>query len=481
MKRIAIIGAGPGGIAAGVKLRQAGFENFTIFEKSGDVGGTWNHNRYPGAACDVKSHLYSFSFELNPGWTRPYAQQPEIHAYMRRVAEKYGVLSHVRLNTPVRAARWNDETASWTLTLNDGETFSADAVIGAMGMFNDLNRPDIPGLADFKGILFHSAEWPAEDGLTGQRVAVIGSAASAVQFVPEIAKRVGQLFVFQRSANWVVPKDDTPYSAEELERFRRDPDAVKAIRQSLYDELEGFITFANKDALAGAEAAGLQNLSVVKDPATRAKLTPKTPYGCQRPLVSSLFYPTFNRANVELVTEPIVRLDGDALVTSDNKARPVDAIILATGFAANRYLAAIDVTGTGGRHIKDAWSQGAEAYLGIQTAGFPNLFMLYGPNTNNGSILFMIECQVDFIIQQLRRLEGEGLAAIDVRSDAQRAYNDTLQSDLDKVEVWQAGCSNYYRGAGGRIVTQWPHTMDRYKAATAEPDREAFEVKSGRP
>ncbi|MCC6919083.1 MAG: NAD(P)/FAD-dependent oxidoreductase [Alphaproteobacteria bacterium] len=478
MRRIAVIGAGPGGITAGVKLKAAGFDDFVIFEKSGDVGGTWNHNRYPGAACDVKSHLYSFSFELNPAWTRPYAEQPEIHAYMRRTAERHGLIPHIRFNTKVEGATWDDARAVWLLDVGEGEPFVADAVISALGMFNDLNRPDIAGLKDFKGTLFHSAEWPKDDNIAGKRVGVIGSAASAVQFVPEIARTAGQLYVFQRSANWVVPKDDTPYTEDELRTFREKPEAVRAIRQQLYDELENFITFADPEALAAAEAAGRQNLEVVEDPETRRKLTPDVPYGCQRPLIHSLYYRAFNRPNVELVTDPIARITRDGIVTRDGKERAVDTIILATGFAANRYLAAIDVTGRGGVKIADAWDKGAQAYLGIMTAGFPNLFMLYGPNTNNGSILYMIERQVDYAVKQLQRLEADRLAWIDVRPDVQKAYNAELQNDLAKVSVWQAGCSNYYRGAGGQIVTQWPHTMDRYTKATAEPDRRHFTVQA---
>jgi len=478
MKRIAVIGAGPGGIATGVKLKAAGFDDFVIFEKSGDVGGTWNHNRYPGAACDVKSHLYSFSFELNPNWSRPYAEQPEIQAYMRRTAEKYGLIPHIRFGTKVNGARWDEARSVWILDVGEGEPFVADAVISALGMFNDLNKPVIEGLGSFEGTLFHSAEWPKDDNIAGKRVGVIGSAASAVQFVPEIARTAGQLYVFQRSANWVVPKDDTPYTEEELRRFREDPSAMLAIRKALYDELEGFITFANPEALAGAEAAGRQNLEVVEDPETRRKLTPNVPYGCQRPLIHSLYYRAFNRPNVELVTEPIARITSQGIVTRDDRERAVDTIILATGFAANRYLAAIDVTGRGGVKITDAWKDGAQAYLGVMTAGFPNLFMLYGPNTNNGSILYMIERQVDYAVKQLQRLEADGLAWIDVKPDVQAAYNAALQEDLAKVSVWQAGCSNYYRGAGGQIVTQWPHTMDAYTQVTAEPDRRHFTVQA---
>ncbi|WP_439814034.1 flavin-containing monooxygenase [Zavarzinia sp. CC-PAN008] len=476
-RRILIIGAGPGGLCAGIKLAQAGHDNFTILEKGTGVGGTWYHNRYPGAACDVQSHLYSFSFELNPGWSETYSGQKEIRAYMERVAEKYGMLPRIRFRTEVVRAVWDEAAAVWRLTLAGGEVLEAEVVIASLGMFNDLNRPNIPGEADFRGTLFHSADWPHDLDLRDKRIGVIGSAASAVQFIPELAKVARHLTVFQRSANWVLPKEDRVFSDQELAAMKADPTIVERYRQELYDSLEGFITFSNPDALKAAEEAGLANLAQVQDPATREKMRPQGPFGCQRPLISNHYYPTFNRPNVELVTEAITRVTPTGIETADGTVRNFDVIIQGTGFAATRYLAAIDVVGRGGKRLEDAWKDGAEAYLGMTTTGFPNLFMLYGPNTNNGSIIFMLECQVAYILRQLDRLQNEYLAWLDVKPQVQSTYNQALQHDLATVGVWKAGgCSNYYRSSTGKIVTQWPHTMTEYKARTTRPDPEAFEA-----
>ena len=282
-QRVVIIGAGPGGLCAGIKLREAGIEDFVILEAAEGVGGTWRHNRYPGAACDVPSHLYSFSFEMKRDWSRPYATQPEILEYFEHCAERYGLGPHLRFTTPVRGAYWDDECMVWRVITTGGDEIVADAVVSAVGMFNGLNIPDIPGLDSFGGTLFHSGRWRHDHDLTGETVAVIGSAASAVQFVPEIAAKVGQLHVFQRSPQWVLPKVDTPLTEDELNRFRADPIAARQKRWEIWRELERFITFANKEALAAAEEAGRANLAVVEDPVPREKLTPHVPFGCQRP------------------------------------------------------------------------------------------------------------------------------------------------------------------------------------------------------
>ena len=475
-RRIAIIGAGPGGICAGVRLLEAGHRDFVILEKAAGVGGTWWHNRYPGAECDIKSHLYSFSFAPNPEWSRPYARQPEIKAYLEQCVERFGLEAHLRLNTEVSAARWDDADARWQLTVGDGEEIEAEIVISALGMFGAPVAPEIPGLDRFRGTIFHSACWDDTHDLTGEAVAVIGSAASAVQFVPEIAPLVGRLDLYQRSANWVLPKEDTPFSAERLAELRTDPAAVSALRDSIFSTVDPNLTFADLERRGAAEAAGLHNIEVVEDPEVRRKLTPNMPFGCKRPLASNLYYPTFNRPNVELIVEPIKEITEDAVVTAEGRSRPVDTIILATGFAATKFLGALDVVGRDGRHIDDAWADGAQAYLGITTSGFPNLFMLYGPNTNNGSIIYMIECQVDYVMQLLQLIDECELAWIDVKREVMDDYNARLQEDLDGVEVWQAGCSTYYRTPSGRIVTQWPNSMSEYRARTERPTLDVFET-----
>jgi cation diffusion facilitator CzcD-associated flavoprotein CzcO len=474
--RIAIIGAGPGGLCMAIKLKAAGYDDFVILERSGGVGGTWYQNRYPGCACDIQSHLYSYSFEIKPDWTRPYATQPEILAYMEFCAQKYGILPHCRFGSEVVRATWSESSSSWTVELRSGELVEADAVVSALGMFNDLDWPDIEGLNSFEGTRFHSARWDWDHDLTGESVGVIGSAASAVQFVPEIIKQAGQVHLFQRTANWVLPKLDDPASPAEIEARLRDPNLALAIRQQIFDAVDSGQTFSNLDLNAEREAGVLAAIQVVEDPAVRAKLVPTHPYGCKRPLVSNNYYAAFNEPNLELVTDPITRVTKDGIVTVDGRERRVDTLVIATGFAATRYLSAIDVVGRAGRHISDAWNDGAIAYLGITTAGFPNLFMLYGPNTNNGSILAMIEYQVEHVMRLLDRLASEELAWLDVRPDVMHSYNEEVQKAIAGVQVWQAGCNGYYRTPSGRVVTQWPYSMTEFRERSSAIDPNAFEV-----
>lgn len=472
--RVGIIGAGAGGIASGVRLREAGIDDFVILEQASGVGGTWFHNRYPGLQCDIASHLYSFSFEPIWPWSRPYGDGPEIRAYLEHVVDKYGLTPHIRFDTPVTGATWDDDAQVWRVGTASGAAFTFRALIAGLGMFNECSWPDIPGRDEFTGHSFHSARWDWDHSLAGRRVGVVGSAASAVQFVPEIAEEVAQLHLFQRSANWVLPKIDTPYTDEELEFLRANPDEVLARRQQVFDQVDPRITFQDPEAVAMQTRIGLQAIEVVEDPEVRRKLTPTVPYGCQRPLVSNRYYPTFNRPNVELVTESIERITPTGIRTVDGVERDCDTIVFATGFRTTRYLSAIDVTGRAGRRLGDAWSDGAHAYLGITTAGFPNLFMLYGPNTNNGSIIYMIEAQVEYVVRHLRWMDEAGLGWIDVRPEVEAGYNDALQADMARVGPWSAGnCHNYY-WAGGRIVTQWPHSMSEYRRRTEADDRDAF-------
>jgi cation diffusion facilitator CzcD-associated flavoprotein CzcO len=473
--RIAIIGAGPGGLCMAIRLKEAGFEDFILFEKSGEVGGTWNHNRYPGCACDIQSELYSFSFDVNTSWSRPYAPQPEILAYLRGVAERHGVLPACRFQTEVVGAEWSDAKSEWTLRLGDGGTHAADVVVSALGMFNDLAYPEIEGLDLFAGTTFHTAKWNWGHDLAGRRVAVIGSAASAIQLIPEVVKTAGHVDYYQRTANWVLPKDDTPYSEETLRQRAADPSLVVARRNEIYDSIDSGTGFLNETRQRELEAIGRATMEVVEDPAVRAKLLPTHPWGCKRPLFSNDYYPAFNRPNLTLVTDPIERITKSGVVAG-GVLRPVDTLILATGFAANRYLSAIDVTGRSGLRIEDAWREGAQAHLGVTTAGFPNLFQLYGPNTNNGSIITMIEFQVDYVVGLVKRLADERLAWLDVRKDAMDAYNVELQKAIDGVTVWQAGCNHYYASASGRIVTQYPHSMSFFKEQAKGVDPAIFEV-----
>ncbi len=465
-QRIAIIGAGPGGLCAAKRLLDEGLTDFTIFEQSDGVGGTWRRNQYPGCECDVPSALYSFSFEFKADWSKPYGTQPEILAYMEAIAVKYGVLAHCRFNNGVVSARWDGNTSMWTLELQSGERVTANVVISALGMFNELAWPGIDGLDTFEGAMWHSAQWNWTHNLRNQRVAVIGSAASAVQFVPEIVKQAAHIDYFQRTANWVLPKLDTPYTEEQLAAFRADPAPLLKFRDLVEQNMNQGMTFADQQMLAEREAVGRDHIEQVHNPVAREQLQPTHPYGCKRPLFSNAYYPAFNRPNLELITTTIARVERDGIVTADGKLHEADVIVIATGFATTKYLSAIDVVGTDGQALVDAWTDGPLAHLGISVAGFPNLYMLYGPNTNNGSILTMLEYQVDHIIAHLDWMIADKLASIDVTNEALSAYNDDLQRAIANVSVWQADCTSYYRAPSGRVVTQWPFSMTEFRDRT---------------
>ena len=475
-RRIAIIGAGPGGLCMAIRLLQSGIDDFIVLERGSGVGGTWYHNRYPGCECDIASHLYSFSFEAKTDWSKPYARQPEILAYLEHCVAKYGLRPHLRLSAGVERARWDDTRSRWRLRLAGGETVEAAVVISAIGMFNDVAYPDIPGIESYQGIQFHSARWNGDHDLAGRTVGVIGSAASAVQLVPEIVHDAAQVHLFQRSANWVLPKDDTPYTTGELERFAARPAELLALRQQISDDVDGE-RFLDPGFQQAMERLGRRAISVVRDPETRRKLTPTHPWFCKRPLFANTYYPAFNEPNLELVTDPIEHITPAGVATADRRERAVDTLVFATGFAATRFLSSIDVTGRDGRPLSRAWDDGAHAYKGVATAGFPNLFMLYGPNTNQGSILTMIEYQVEYVLKLLHHMEREGLAWIDIHPDAESDYNDWLQEAIAGVDVWHAGCNGYYRAPNGRVVTQWPRPMGEYGEQLARLDPAAYEVR----
>jgi cation diffusion facilitator CzcD-associated flavoprotein CzcO len=473
--RIVVIGAGPGGISSGHYLRQAGFTNFTIFERAGEVGGTWQRNRYPGLACDVWSHVYAFSFALNPGWTRSYAAQPEILAYMRKTVDDLDLWPHIRLNTGIASAAWDDATATWTVTTDAGEEVVADVVISGQGMFGELKYPDIEGRDSFRGVAMHTGAWDESVDLTGKRVAVIGSAASAVQSVPEIAKVAGHLTVFQRSPNWVLPKEDVEHTAEQLAQFQ-DPAALYEYHTGIMSFIGPSIPFSNPEINGAAEWIAAVAISVVEDPEVRAKLTPDTPWGCMRPLFSNDYYPTFNRPNVTLETEPIERMTETGIVTADGTARDFDVIVFATGYVVDKFASRIPITGRGGLPLEKAWADGAQAHLGITTSGFPNLFMLYGPNTNQGSLIPMIEWEAQYAVKAIQAMDAAGVDWVDVRPEVMDAYNVELAAGLDGVDVWKGGCSHYYLAESGRMVTQYPWSMYTFREAVAQPDLAEFEL-----
>ena len=474
--RIIVIGAGPGGIISAYQFREAGYTNVKILERDGDVGGTWQRSRYPGLGCDIMIHAYSFSFNLNPNWKRSYAPQPEILEYMRATVDKLDLWPMIQLNTGVTEARWHDETGKWMVSTTTGETLVADVVISAQGMFGDVKWPDIPGRDFFSGDLVHTGEWPHELDIANKRVAVIGGAASAVQSIPEIAKLASQLTSYQRSPQWVLPKEDFPIPAEQIEEFNRNPEALQGYRDAIMNYIGPNAPFSNKEILGGAEWAGAVAISVVDDPKTREGLTPHVPWGCFRPLFSNDYYPAFNRPNVELVTDGIDRITPTGIVTADGVEREFDVIVCATGYVVDKFAARIPFTGIGGRSLDDEWADGPEAYLGVTTTGFPNLFMLYGPNNNAGSLIEMAEYEVAYVIELLAQMNESGADWINVQRDAMDAYNAELQQGIANVEVWHAGCGHYYESPSGKIVTQYPFSMFHYRDSVANPDLSPFEL-----
>lgn len=481
---VAILGAGFGGMGMAIQLQEAGIHSFTIYEKSDGVGGTWRDNTYPGAACDAPSHLYSFSFAPNPDWSRQFAPQAEILEYLERCADDRGLRSHLRLHTAIASARFDEVEGRWHLRSTDGDEFTADVVVSGLGQLNRPSIPDLPGLDTFAGTTFHSARWNHEHALGGARVAVIGNAASAVQFVPKIATEVDHLDVFQRSPNWVLPKPDMAFTPRWKWAFRSVPGFRAAYRALIYGLLESrFLAFRYNERCGPTfEASAKKHLSrQVADPELRAKLLPTYPIGCNRMLISDDYYPALTRDNVDLVTSAIDRIEPEGIVTDDGELHPVDTIIFATGFESTKFLYPLEICGRDGRRLDEAWADGAEAYFGTLVSGFPNLFLLYGPNTNLGhnSIVFMIEQQVRYILSCLRATHARGAQWIDVDKAIQDAHNAELQHQLAE-SVWAAGCSSWYRTESGKIVNNWPDFTFRFWWDLRRPRLEAFTFGSAR-
>jgi cation diffusion facilitator CzcD-associated flavoprotein CzcO len=463
---IAIIGAGFAGIGAAIRLLQSGIESFTIFERAGEIGGTWRDNTYPGAACDVPSHAYSLSFEPWPGWTRKFSPSEEIQAYLLRLVEKWGLRSRLRLGRAIVEARFDEAQGSWTLVDADGACFSARVVISAVGGLVDPSLPDIEGLSSFGGECFHTARWRHDVDLTGKRVAVIGTGASAVQVVPSIASEVERLFVYQRTPAWVVPKLDRRYSERARRVFARFPLLLRASRFWKYavSELLGPMVFLDAPRLSAlGERMSLQHLrSQVRDPVLRERLRPHFQFGCKRILVSDDYWASFERENVELVTEPIVRVERDAIVTQDGARQPLDVIVLATGFDVGLGSAPFPVVGRGGRSLDEVWKDGAAAYKGMTVPGFPNWFILMGPNTGPGhtSVLIYTEAQIEHVLGAIRHLRREGLRFLDVRPEVAWRYNAGLQRRMRHM-VWHT-CKSWYLSPDGSNHALYPGFAAEY-------------------
>jgi cation diffusion facilitator CzcD-associated flavoprotein CzcO len=476
--RVAILGAGVSGLCTGIQLLRAGVSSFTIFEKSERVGGTWWDNQYPGAACDVPSHLYCYSFEPNPDWTRKFSPQAEIQRYLARCAETYGLLPHIRFRTEVAGASFDERAGVWRIRLANGEVVTANVLVSGVGQLNRPHVPDLPGLADFEGVTFHSARWNAAHDMTGRNVAVIGNGASAIQLVPPVARQARKLTIFQRSANWVVPRGDYAYGERAKRVFRAFPWLLRLYRWFFYWQLEkNFLAFRGDGFFArrfekGARAWLEQS---VPDPELRRVLTPDYRIGCKRILIDDDFYPALARSNVEVETGEIARITRDAIETKDGRRHAVDTIVFATGFETTSFLAPMQIEGLGGRKLEEVWRPGAEAYLGLTVAGFPNFFLLYGPNTNLGhnSIIFMIECQVGYVVRCVRELARRGLRWLDVRPEVQEGYNAALQRELAQT-AWAAGCKSWYKTAAGKVTNNWSSWTVRYWWRTRRPNFEDF-------
>ncbi|GAB3406834.1 alpha/beta hydrolase fold domain-containing protein [Massilia agilis] len=455
-----IVGAGFGGIGMAIALKKAGLDSFVILEKSQDVGGVWRDNAYPGAACDVPSHLYSFSFEPNPDWSRVFATQPEIHRYLQRCTDKYGLRSHLRLGAEVRQADYDEAQALWRVTLADGTRLRASILVTATGQLSRPVVPRIEGIERFAGPAFHSARWDHDAALEGKRVAVIGTGASAIQFVPALADKVGQLTVFQRSAAYIIPRGDRAYRGWEQAMFRRLPWTMRLHRAAIYLKYESrALAFTRmKPLLSLAVGLPFRRLLArhVPDAALRARLVPDYPIGCKRILLSNDYLAAMAKPNVELVTESIRRITPGGIETADGRHHAADAIVYGTGFAATEFLAPMRVTGRGGLDLHDAWKEGAAAYLGMTVPGFPNFFMLYGPNTNLGhnSILYMLESQIAHVMRCLDAAERAGGQAVEVEHARYSDFNSGIQRRLAK-SVW-AGCRSWYVDAAGHNSTNWP-------------------------
>lgn len=480
---IVIVGAGFGGLGMAIRLRQAGITDFVILEKAGAIGGVWRDNTYPGAACDVPSHLYSFSFERRYQWSRVYSGQADIARYMTHLGEKYGLGTHLRFNAELESARFDEAAGLWEIETAGGQRLRASILITATGQLNRPHSPDIPGLQDFRGRLFHSSRWAHDYDLSGKRVAVIGTGASAIQFVPQIAPRVAQLHLFQRSAAYVMPKLDHRVSRFQNQLFESMPFLYSIARSAVYGAFEflgiGFVRW--RPLLGPFRAVALWHMRrSVKDPELRRKLTPDYPIGCKRVLFANDYYPALARSNVEVVTKGIAGIGEHEIRLEDGTRREVDAIILGTGFAANELLAPMEITGRSGLRLKDAWTAGPEAYLGITVAGFPNLFMLYGPNTNLGhnSILYMLESQFRYVLQAVQRLRAQPGAAVDVKPEVQARFNQKLQAELGAT-VWSDGCRSWYMNDKGRIVNNWSGFTFEYRRLTRTFDMGDYLVLPG--
>ena len=477
-----IVGAGFGGLCAAIKLNEAGERDFVVIEKDSDVGGTWHVNTYPGAACDVPSQLYSFSFALNPDWTAAFSPQPEIQAYVRRVAEESGTLDRFVFNTAVTDAAWDDATQRWLVRTTEA-TYAARSLIVGSGGLSEPKLPDIDGIDSFQGEVFHSARWNHDVELAGKRIAVIGTGASAVQIVPELQKIAGHVDVYQRTPNWVIPRNERLFTRLEKAVFRKVPAVQRAARAGVYASLEARVpAFTRVPALMNViEVVAKSNIRRgIKDPELQEKVTPTYRAGCKRILISNSWYPALDSDNVDLVTDPISKVTPSGIVTADGTEREIDVLVVATGFHVTDQPMAAHITGRHGRTLAETWAErGMRAYKGTTVHGFPNYFHLVGPNTALGhsSMIYIIESQVAYLTDALRTMREQGLATVEPTLEAQDSWSDRVQRRM-KPTVWTTGgCASWYLDEHGNNTTLWPGHTFTFRRLLSRFDIDKYDVR----
>lgn len=463
---VAIVGTGFAGLGMAIRLKQEGLDDFVILERAADVGGTWRDNTYPGCQCDVPSHLYSFSFAPNPNWSRAFSRQPEIWDYLKDCANRFGIMPHIRFESAVTMASWEQDQQRWRIETEGGE-YTARVLVAGPGGLSEPSIPPLPGLQSFQGTHFHSATWNHDHDLRGRRVAVVGTGASAIQFVPRIQPEVAELNLYQRTPPWIMPHRDRRLRPWQGSLYRRLPVAQRLVRDAIYWGREGFVPFFTNPRLEGVpRAIALRHLRrQVADPELRARLTPTYQVGCKRILMSNDYYPALTRPNVEVLTEGIREICEHSIISTDGTEREVDTIIFGTGFHVSDSPFARRLRGRDGRLLAEVYAGSPQAYRGTTVAGFPNAFMLLGPNTGLGhtSVVVMIEAQLGYVLDALRFMRERGVATVEVRADAQLAYNRKIQDDL-RSTVWNAGgCASWYLDANGKNTALWPTYTWRYR------------------
>jgi cation diffusion facilitator CzcD-associated flavoprotein CzcO len=479
---VVVVGSGFSGLAQVLELRRAGLDDVVVLEKADALGGTWRDNTYPGCACDIPSHMYSLSSVPNPDWSRSYSPQPEIRAYLERLADDHDLRRHVHFGREFTGARWDEESRTWTVDTRDGDVWVCRFLVAGLGALHLPNVPDLPGAARFAGPAFHSAQWDHDVDLTGKRVAVIGTGASAIQFVPEIAGVAAEVTLFQRTPAWVLPKNDKPVPERRRRFFARHPRVHRAYRAAVYAALESrAVGFRSHPALLRpAEWLATKHIErAIDDPAMVAALRPRYSLGCKRVLVSNDYYPTLARDDVEVVTAGVGEVREHSIVDGDGVSRDVDVIVYGTGFHVTDAFDGLDIVGRAGRTLRGTWADhGMATHLGITVSDFPNLFFLLGPNTGLGhhSVVFMIECQTRYVRRAITTVRDTGMGGLDVRAEVQQRSNAAVQRRLGKGIWTRGGCTSWYLDAAGVNRTIWPGFTVRYWRETRRFDPEDFEL-----